>query len=51
MPGPRETAVVAERDASCGTLRTVPYYVRGHSGWLDTDPRYAVLLTPAWRTA
>ena len=31
-------------------LRAVPYLLRGHPDWLLPDVRYAVPLTPAWRT-
>ena len=60
VPGPPETAGVAERDAvvwvgwrvegASTSPRAVPYLVRGHPDWLDADVRYAVLLAPAWRT-
>ena len=60
VPGPQEAAGVTERDAvvwvgwrverASASLRTVPYLVRGHLGWLEPDVRYAVLLTPTWRT-
>ena len=59
-PGPQEAASVAERDVlvSVGwrvegepaSLRAVPYHVRGHLDWLLPEVRYAVPLTPAWRT-
>ena len=54
------SAGVAERDTVVsvgwrvegGTagLRAVPYLLRGHPDWLHPDVRYAVPLTPAWRT-
>ena len=60
VPGPQEAVVVPERDvvvavgwrvegASAG-LRAVPYLLRGHPDWPHPDVRYAVPLTPAWRT-
>ena len=60
-PDPQEPAAIVERDAvvavgwrverTSADLRAVPYLVRGHADWLDADVRYAVLLTPAWRTS
>jgi hypothetical protein len=60
VPGPQEVVVVAERDAvvavgwrvegATASLRAVPYLLRGHPDWLLPDVRYAVPLTPAWRT-
>ena len=54
------SAGVAERDAVVAVgwrvegatvgLRAVPYLLRGHPDWLLPDVRYAVLLTPAWRS-
>ena len=53
------SAGVAERDAVVAVgwrvegdaaLRAVPYFLRGHPDWLLPDVRYAVPLTPAWRT-
>jgi hypothetical protein len=59
VPGPQEVGV-AERDAvvavgwrvagATAALRAVPYLLRGHPDWLHPDVRYAVPLTPAWRT-
>ena len=52
-------ASVVERDAvvsvgwrveAAAGLRAVPYVLRGHPDWLLPDVRYAVPLTPAWRT-
>ena len=61
VPGPQEAAGVTERDAvvwvgwriehTSAARRAVPYLVRGHPARPDADVRYAVLLTPAWRTA
>jgi hypothetical protein len=58
-PNPPPSAAVAERellvsvgwrvDGDAG-LRAVPYLVRGHLDWLLPEVRYAVPLTPAWRT-
>ena len=60
VPGPQEAADRAERDAvvavgwrvegASADLRAVPYLLRGHPDWLHPDVRYAVPLTPAWRT-
>ena len=60
VPSPQEVLAVPERDvvvavgwrvagATAG-LRAVPYLLRGHPDWLLPDVRYAVPLTPAWRT-
>ncbi len=60
VPGPQEVVVVAERDSvvavgwriegATASLRAVPYLLRGRPDWLHPDVRYAVPLTPAWRT-
>ena len=60
VPAPQAVAGVAERDAVVAVgwcvegdtagLRAVPYVLRGHPDWLLPDVRYAVPLTPAWRT-
>ena len=60
VPGPQEVVGVAERDAvasvgwrvegDTASLRAVPYFLRGQPDWLLPDVRYAVPLTPAWRT-
>ena len=60
VPDPRERAGVAARDVVVSVgwrvegdtagLRAVPYVLRGHPDWLLPDVRYAVPLTPAWRT-
>ena len=59
-PNAPPSAVVAERDVLVSVgwrvegdtagLRAVPYLVQGHPDWLLPDVRYAVPLTPAWRT-
>ncbi len=59
-PNPPPSAVVAERDVVVSVgwrvegdtagLRAVRYFLRGHPDWLLPDVRYAVPLTPAWRT-
>ena len=59
-PGTQAAAGVSERDVvvwvgwrvegDTASLRAVPYLVRAHPAWLDADVRYAVVLTPAWRT-
>ena len=61
VPGPQAVAGGAERDAvvavgwrvagATAALRAVPYLLRGRPDWLHPDVRYAVPLTPAWRTA
>ena len=60
VPGPQEAAGIAERDAvvavgwrvegASAGLRAVPHRLRGHPDWLLPAVRYAVPLTPAWRT-
>ena len=60
VPGPQAVVGVAERDAVVAVgwrvegdtagLRAVPYVLRGHPDWLLPEVRYAVPLTPAWRT-
>ena len=60
VPDTQEGPGIAERDVvvwvgwrvegTSAALRAVPYLVRGHPDWLDADVRYAVLLTPPWRT-
>ena len=60
VPGPQGVVGVAERDAvvavgwrvegATASLRAVPYVLLGHPDWLLPDVRYAVPLTPAWRT-
>ena len=60
VPGPQEAAGIAERDAvvavgwrvegASAALHAVPYLLLGHPDWPHPDVRYAVPLTPAWRT-
>lgn len=60
VPAPQAVAGVAERDAvvavgwrvegNTAALRAAPYLLRGHPDWPHPDVRYAVPLTPAWRT-